>query len=175
MNEHDIPNGKKRTAFLPLLQVDLTAKLNRLKLALKATKKANTKDKQKQPLTTLNLTPMQIIAKEKISREQTPINRPTQKRSSRDQTSKKGPNQQRTKQHEITKSAHERFLKQRAKKHPEINPYHAPPMDFYYANRPFESRTAIYTEDKNRLEGCHQIYHNQTLTYKSNKIKTTKK
>lgn len=55
------------------------------------------------------------------------------------------------------------FLERQFKKIPEIIPHHAPPMSFYWPNRPFESRPATNREETIRLEARHQIYNIQEI------------
>lgn len=140
MSECTIPTGKRRTAHLALLHVDLNDRINHLKQIWKQMEHKTTKS---QPSPN-RLTPMQHKAKEQIAQQQR--NQPT-----------KTPHKRTTQHNKIRKTTHQKFIERRAKKHPEIIPLHAPPMNFYQPNRPFESRQATYTEDRQRLEGCHQL------------------
>lgn len=140
-----MPTGKRRTAHLTILHVDLSQKLNRLKTSWKQ-KENNSPNAQQQPNL---LTPMKTKAKDQIMKQQ---QKPTTKAN----------NQQSNKSKRATpRTNREKFLERRAAKHPEIIAQHAPPMTFYHANRPFESRQASYTEDRQRLEGCHQLFYRQ--------------
>lgn len=155
MNEHFTTTGKRRTAHLPNHKVDLSTKLNRLKLAWRSKENTNpnvTIHNVKKPL---NLTPMQTKAKQLINKQQLP---------------KRPPSQHKTKQRQApTATKHDTFMERIAKKHPEILANNPPPMHFYLANRPFEAGNASYIEDRNRLEGCQQLFFNLTLKYNKKK------
>lgn len=153
MSECAIPTGKRRTAHLAILHVDLSNRINHLKQIWKKMEHETTTP---QPSPN-RLTPMQHKAKEQIDQQQR--NRPSM-----------APRKRTTQQNKITKTKHQKFIERRAKKHPEIIPLHSPPMNFYLPNRPFESRQATYTEDRQRLEGCHQLlfrYQNKQATKKT--------
>lgn len=141
---------KKRTAHLPLLQVNLQHKLQRLKTIWK--------DFEKTPPAKQinNLTPMQAKAQDRIKNQQN--------------SNPAKPITQKPKPNRPKKTSHQKFIERRAKKHPEIIAQHAPPIHFYHANRPFESRPASYLEDKNRLEGCHHLVFKFENKNNNNKI-----
>lgn len=136
MSDYTYTTGKRRTAHLNILHVDLSQRINHLKHIWK---KMETTQAQIQPAPN-SLSPMQQTAKNQIKQQQTP------KRSKPKKVEK-----------QIQRTKHQKFIERRAKKHPEIITLHSPPMNFYQKNRPFESRPASYTEDRQRLEGCHQL------------------
>lgn len=137
MNYNDY-QGKKRIAHLPQFQVDLNHKIQRLKTIWNQFEKTPT------PHQTQNLTPMQHKAHERIKKQQLHHTPQT-----------KTPQVKTTPVSEHNKL--QKFRERRAKKIPETLPYHAPPVQFYYPNRSFESSQAYYTEDRTRLEACHKL------------------
>lgn len=146
MSQDDFHMGKKRTAHLPILQVDLRSKLQRLKTRWKESKEANLNPRA--PSTHLSL--MKQKAKELISKQQlrTPAKQQQPARV------RKLP-LRRTKA--VGKTQHQKFMQRLAKKHPEIIALHAPPMTFYHPNRSFESRPALRTEETFRREEIHRL------------------
>lgn len=139
MSDYEIPTGKRRTAHLPAHHIDLRQKLNHLKTMWKPKEHSSPNIQQPQN----SLTPMRNKAKELIIKQQ--------------QTSITTNHHSNKPKRPTITTNREKFLERRAAKHPETITQHAPPMTFYYANRSFESRQAYLTEDRQRLEGCHQL------------------
>lgn len=139
MSNHT-PQERKRMAHTPNHNTDLSQKITKLRTIWKDTSFQN------------RATSMKQVAIQKIKQQQL-------KQNTLDTHTHKNKSTEKPK---MSKNQPTRHF---AKKYPERTQKDIPPITFYQTSRPFESRPALATEEKIRLDAIHQICNTQETRY----------